>query len=109
VVELVPDEAEPRFQLCWHLAVQRRAREALTQCEQAIARDDVPYYHDGRGLARAQLGNLAGAAADFKLFADWTAQEYPEEEQVIAERRAWIAALERGENPITPEVLAGLR
>ena len=73
------------------------------------ALDDVPYYHDGRGLARAQLGDLAGAAQDFTLFADWLEAEYPLEWQLIDDRRAWIAALERGENPITAEVLAGMK
>ena len=94
---------------CWVLALQQRAAEALPHCERAITLADVPYYHDGRGLARAQLGNLPGAAADFTLFADWLAVEYPREVQMIKDRRAWIAALERGENPITAEVLERLQ
>jgi len=49
-------------------------------------------------------GNITGAIEDFQAFVDAT-----DNEEQKAQRQQWIAALQKGENPFTPEVLEELR
>jgi len=66
---------------------------------------------DSRGLARALVGNLQGALADFRDFLDLSrfAVGIDIDDIIIAQRKSWIVQLERGENPVTAEVLAELQ
>ena len=91
--------------LCWGGSTYNQAKAVMFACEKAVAlASDDGNITDSRGLARALTGDTQGAIADFKIYADSTSNE---EEK--AQRQAWIAALERGENPFTPEVLESLR
>jgi len=62
-------------------------------------------YQDSRGLARALTGDLDGALTDFQLFLDGNSFSGLEK----ARRERWVAALQAGENPFTPEELDALR
>jgi hypothetical protein len=56
-------------------------------------------------VARALRGDTSGAIADFEVYiAD---PEINETDKV--QRRQWIEALKKGENPFTDEVLDGLK
>jgi len=62
---------------------------------------------DSRGIARATLGDLAGALEDFTFFlTNW-------EEGIGTEpykrRESWIAALKQQRNPFDAETLQALR
>jgi tetratricopeptide (TPR) repeat protein len=96
--------------LCWFGSLYDRARDVTDACERAVSLKPSPYIVDSRGLARALVGNLAGAIEDFAAysaaFADTsTAQD-------VRQRRDWLARLQAGEAPttiFTPEILAALR
>ncbi len=53
---------------------------------------------------RALTGNFTGAIEDFQAFMEGT-----DNEEKKAQRQRWIEALQKGENPFTPEVLEGLK
>ncbi len=57
---------------------------------------------DTRGMARAMVGDLEGAAGDFRL-----ALPNILEPAEARRRSVWLDRLSRGENPITPEDLRG--
>jgi hypothetical protein len=63
------------------------------------------YNLNGRGLARALTGDGRGAISDFEFFVA-NARDY---RQFVSQRKAWIAALKRGENPFDRETLLALR
>jgi WD40 repeat protein/tetratricopeptide (TPR) repeat protein len=91
--------------LCWFGSTYNQAEKVMFACDKAVALapddDDII---DSRGLARALTGDTEGAIADFKFFIESTNYE-----EARAQRQAWVEALERGENPFTPEVLEELR
>jgi hypothetical protein len=79
----------------------------LDACEQAVngtSKWEKAEYRYSRGLARTLTGNIAGAIEDFQAFVEWTTDE-----KAKAQRQQWIEALQKGENPFTPEVLKQLR
>ena len=95
-------------QLCWNGSVWNRAAEVMFACERAVEMDEGSGDFgsiDSRGLARALTGNLEGALADFREVVDVAAFA----DDLLAQRKSWIARLEQGENPVTPEVLTELR
>jgi len=96
--------------LCWGYALEEQSEVALPYCEQAIEADPKPIYRDSRGLAYALLEDYPAAIDDFQAYVAWL-EEQPEDgwQEVLTRRQAWLAELENGENPFTPEVLAELR
>ena len=82
-----------------------QAEQAMIACQKAVAlAPEDGSMIDSRGLARAMSGDLTGAIVDFRSFIQLTSDA-----DAIAQRQAWIAALERRENPFTPEVLQSLQ
>lgn len=93
--------------LCWSGALLGFATEVLKICDLAVrGSDGASSVRDSRGVARALAGDLAGAAADFRDVV--RAKERQDQEEFLARRRAWLAALEGGTNPMTPEELQSL-
>ena len=107
-IELEPERAGAWNMLCWGYAVEGKADLAMEFCEQAVALDPQPNVIDSRGLVHALLGNTEQAIADFEVFIDWL-EAQPNRQDTLDERKAWVAALQAGEDPFTPDVLAGLR
>ena len=101
-----PDSAYgPWNALCWEGALAGYAAKVMFACQQAVGlAPDQGGIIDSRGLARALTGDTQGAIADFQAFVEWTSSE-----EQKAQRQGWIEALERGENPFTPEVLEALQ
>ncbi len=102
--------------LCWYGTVEGHAREVISACEQAVAgveqqpandkdrMEHIGNYRDSRGVARALMGNMAGAIEDFQFFAQNT--KNPDYKQ---QRLGWVAALKSGKNPFTnPDLLKEL-
>lgn len=97
--------------LCWWGSLYGYAARVLEGCEQAVAladAEDLPNYRDSRGLARALTGDLAGAIADFTVYVE-SKQDNGQYEPDGKQRTAWIAALERGEDPFDAATLQSLR
>ena len=78
-------------------------------CETAVAMEpEHGSYQDSRGLAKALTGDFEGAIEDFNAYIIWQTENDNDQEE-IALREAWIAALEAGSNPFDEETLAALR
>ena len=106
--ELDPEYASPFNSACWSYSLLGQPEEALPYCDSAIALDPLPYYYDSRGLANALLGNTDAAIDDFQVYVD-EFSDSEEDRDLVEKREDWIAALEAGEDPFTPEVLEALR
>jgi tetratricopeptide (TPR) repeat protein len=105
-----PEDASALTLLCWGYVVEQAPEQALPYCQQAIDLDPDPALIDSRGLAYAQMGDVEAALVDFEAYIAWLETQSDEAWQpVLARRRAWVAALNAGENPITPAVLAEIR
>ena len=101
--------------VCWFGALNGRARQVLSFCEQAIElKPDGVYAHDSRGLARALAGNAPGAIADFSFVLKWLEAQNtgpsspPVEDPDVEDRTAWIKALKAGKNTPDPATLMSL-
>jgi WD40 repeat protein len=95
--------------LCRYGGLWAQANNVLDACERAV--EQAPSngsIRDSRGLARALTGDSDGAIEDFNAFIAWT-QKQDGNKQDIAEREAWIAALEAGRNPFDSATLERLR
>jgi hypothetical protein len=89
--------------LCWQGSLQGLANKVVDDaCERAVvgaSETQVAAFRDSRGLARALTGNVAGALEDFQFFVAWS-EEHQQYADHIQQRKEWIAALERGEDPL---------
>jgi tetratricopeptide (TPR) repeat protein len=98
--------------LCWGYALAQEAVRALPHCDQAVALDPTGASRDSRGIVYAQMDRYADAVADFNVYLEWLQAEV---DPTLYERyrgplvETWIEALNQGENPFTPAVLASLR
>jgi tetratricopeptide (TPR) repeat protein len=81
--------------LCWYGSLLGNPADVIDACERAVRvspeRGDI---RDSRGLARALLGNTAGAIEDFQAYVESTLQ--PEKR---LQRLNWIDALKAGKSP----------
>ena len=106
---LAPDSPGVNNALCWTHALLQQPRAALPFCDKAVELDDSGASHDSRGVARAQLGDFEGAIADFQYFLDHYQAANPRAYAHDAPaRRAWIRALQAGQNPFDAETLKKL-
>ncbi len=104
------DAAGARNNICWFLALDGQAEEALPYCEQAVEAQPSASYLDSRALVYAMTGNYAGAIDDFEAALDvWEESANPEIMAIYDERTEWVETLRTGENPITPGALANLQ
>ena len=91
--------------LCWDFGITGQAELALPYCEQAVAADPSAVYLDSRGVVYAQLEMIPEAIADFQGVVD----DAGTPATIASQRQEWLAMLEDGSNPFTPELLAELR
>jgi tetratricopeptide (TPR) repeat protein len=64
--------------------------------------------HESRGVAKALIGDFAGAIADFQFFVNAMEQDDQEKER-LRERQRWIQSLHAGHSPFDTDTLQGLR
>jgi tetratricopeptide (TPR) repeat protein len=92
-------------ELCRSGSLWGHAVEVKHACEQAVAlAPGDGGIRDSRGLARALLGDVDGAIADFQAFLAGTGDQEEKDQ-----RQRWIEDLRAGKNPFTPEEIAKLR
>ena len=110
IITIDPENATILNNICWDYGLIEQPEEALPYCEEAVKLDSAPFILDSRALTYGQLGDFDAAIADFlPLIAELEASEDPADLAAAEQRRAWIAAMESGENPFTPEEMALLR
>ena len=97
--------------LCWGYALDGESQAALPYCEAAVAADPTGSSFDSRAIVYSDLGRASDAVSDLKQYVLWVQSEHPElyAKYHGPEAEGWIAALEAGANPFTPEVRAALR
>ena len=112
VLELDPSYLGAHTALCWGYALDGQPELALDQCQKAVAlAPDVGNSYDSLGLVYAQLGRSGEAIDAFKKYLAWLRNQsdadYARYNGPLVEE--WIAELEASNQPITTEVLEGLR
>ena len=94
--------------VCWDGSLDGAASAVMPACERAVAlAPEDGGIRDSRGLARALTGDLKGAIEDFEFFVKQA--EATGSGANVDWRRAWIAALQDGENPFDAATLEQLR
>lgn len=108
-IEALPLSWVAHSQRCWYYTLYGRAAEVMPSCDYATEHvGESGYAHARRGVARATLGDLDGAATDIEegLHRWATASIRHDPPQPW---NAWLAALEAGENPFDAATLAAER
>jgi hypothetical protein len=109
MIGLEVDDPEELNYVCWDGSLYGYVQDVLQYCEEAVALEpDEAHIRDSRGLARALLGDYAGAIEDFQFFVDYGIDQGWDESDV-QQRQQWIIDLKAGKNPFTPEVLDSLK
>lgn len=110
-VELAPDYVPIQNAFCWGYGMAGEPATALPYCDAAVAADPTGASFDSRAITLAQLGRYSEAISDLNNYLAWVLDSYPElyDKYRGPSVEAWIKALERNENPFTPEVLDMLR
>ena len=98
------------FALCWGYVLDEEAANALPICDRAVAMGAQEALHS-RGIAYAETGDLRQAGEDLRAFLEWVDQQGASNPYrfFVPQVDTWLTALDRGENPVTPEVLSALR
>lgn len=115
----MPNDPTGWNQICWWGTLTGAAADVVDACEQGVNLDpDNGNIRDSRGVNRALHGDSQGAIDDFRAYVAWAeaqmenidndaeAEEYA---AAIARRKAWITALEAGEDPFDDATLEALR
>lgn len=110
VVELAPAFPGGFSGLCWGYVLEGALDRAIPACDAAIRLGAAEAYHS-RGIAYLLQGDFDRASADLQAFLAWLEREPAAAPYrgYAGQVQAWLAAAAEGENPITPEVLVGLR
>jgi WD40 repeat protein len=99
--------------VCWEGALHDQAKDVLGACDRAVAgasASERPRIRDSRGVARCLVGDLAGAAEDFKAFVEWArSNEKLVRPELVRRRETWLVQITAGVNPIDAETLSALR
>jgi tetratricopeptide (TPR) repeat protein len=107
-IELDRDFALAHNNLCWYASLLGEAAEVMESCERAVLLEpNVPAFRDSRGLARALIGDFAGAIEDFRYYVE-ASEAGGYYETGGAQRDAWIDALEAGRNPFDEAMMEEL-
>ena len=96
--------------ICWFGGVWNQPELVIESCDLAVelAPDDGNIT-DSRGLVRALLGDLAGAAEDFRHAVNWAIESGFGDDPFTLERTEWAEQLEAGINPFDEALLESLR
>ena len=105
-VEDIP--AESWNSLCWYGSLWQHVDTVMDYCIRAVHLDpENGAYRDSRGVALALTGDNRNAVEDFKFYIEWG--RHNRRPEAIAQRQAWIEALEQNRNPFTLDILESLR
>ena len=96
-------------EICWQGIIWNEAALVLDACNIVVSlAPEGADYLESRGVARALVGDSAGAVEDLEAaIALWTRDSYPS--TFIEVRRVWVEALKAGRNPFDAETLELLR
>ena len=94
--------------LCYSGSIYRRASDVMFACENAVklaTAEQKGNYQESRGLAKALSGDRQGAIADFQAYINDPKSNPNYKDQ----HKQWIAAIKKGENPLTDKVLQQIK
>jgi WD40 repeat protein len=94
--------------LCYQGSIYGQASDVMFACEKAVklaAAGEKGNYQESRGLAKALSGDKQGAIADFQAYIDDRQSDPAYKDQ----HKKWIAAIEKGEDPFTAQVLQQIK
>jgi tetratricopeptide (TPR) repeat protein len=101
-VAALPDEWWAHSHRCFYNALMGDAARVLDSCDRQLELGptwpDVAY--DRRAIARAVVGDRAGAIADFERAVDWMRRSAPQDWR-LPTRQAWLDQLRAGRDPLT--------
>ena len=99
--EVTPENASAWNSLCWYSSLYGFADQVVDNaCEEAIAlasAENLPFYRDSRGLARALTGDVDGAIEDFEAFLSEV--DADEMSELYDLRESWVERLAAGDDP----------
>ncbi|MBI3960747.1 MAG: hypothetical protein HY328_18200 [Chloroflexi bacterium] len=109
-IELAPEFANGYSALCWGYVLDEEAQAALPVCDRAIGLGAQEALHS-RGMAHIQQASFALATDDLAAFLVWLDQQPAHSPYLVlrAQVEEWLSAVQRGENPLTAEILYALR
>jgi hypothetical protein len=106
-IAVMPGEWWAHSHRCFYNAMLADASTVMDSCDRSIelGPTDPAVAYERRAIARALVGNRAGAIADLELSiaAYRQAKRTPPE---LESRERWLATLRAGDNPFTPEEIA---
>jgi WD40 repeat protein/energy-coupling factor transporter ATP-binding protein EcfA2 len=103
------DDSKLNNNICWYGSIDGFPEIVLPAGERAVELAPsigIPY--DSRGLARALIGDYAGAIEDFKFYVQWL-KENNRSEWKQQQREVWITELEANRNPLNRATVETLR
>lgn len=109
-VERFPEDWRTHGDLCWYGALFDRAEEVMPACERSVelVPEGLANAHSRRGFARARTGDREGAIEDFReAVKRW--EDRGRTGRFLRSRRAWLEALEAGEDPFDEATVERLR
>lgn len=86
--------------------------DVMESCDKAVEiakNSEIGNCLDSRGIARVLTNDFAGAIEDFNAFVEWAAQDNRRPPETINQRKQWIELLQKNKNPLTEQVLEGLK
>lgn len=98
-------------QVCVSGSVQGFASIVMQLCERTLTLEpeSAPLRRNGRGMARARLGDLAGAAEDLGAYAAGLEKMKNPNHELWVRVHDWTDALSHGRNPFDAQTLEQLR
>ncbi|MRS02221.1 WD40 repeat domain-containing protein, partial [bacterium] len=115
LLSLVPERMEVKDlnKICWFGTMEGLSEIVLPACIKAVTTapsEDVDFYRDSRGIARATTSNpdIDGAIEDFQAYVTW-GEQHKSLSSLVNKRKQWIRDLQAGRNPFDEETLHELR
>jgi tetratricopeptide (TPR) repeat protein len=108
--ERFPDDWRPQGDLCWYGTLFDSPEAVMEACERAVllSPDGRANAHSRRGVARALTGDREGAIEDLReAVSRW--DERGRKGYFVDSRRAWLEALESGQDPFDEDLMEMLR
>jgi len=107
-----PDYWRTQGHRCWYHTLFADPAPVMDACDRAVAMapEDEGYPYGWRAVAKARLGDRAGAIGDLEIAVDrWISSGYGQERPYVQVRRRWLETLKGGGDPFDEATMKRLR